>query len=550
MTRRFMVMLPVGMGKTRLVWRRILRGQHSLARMNRKIRGTLISGPNNRVREVWLRELALLLRERRWIDLDEHDLRSHSGGWLAERLEEQGFELPEYLTFRDLAATRRRTCRFLVLDEWHKMTKALHTQCEVGGRWFLKNGGVKEGVFFVSATPVNPVLEEDQDRAADGEPASDVEFAESLSEGRRRALAVLQAFSDRKEPLREDGVAFKDLLSKLGVELYPISLSENARRWQLPGGLFGGADGSLLDKLRQSSAQELDYFRVSLEPEGARSWSAEYAYAVGLIQTDKGRRRGSGRSYRIVSQGTRGKKRCFGKKYVTLHTSPNGSIDAGRWLVDEHGREPRLLAILRKMGVIKKSGDDYALTRRNKALIFCVHQGVGLGLRQALVRSLGNGAAARAGVRTTLSGHESSTTERRIDKAFNEPGNPFILITTDAYSESVDLHGNCNVMIHYELPWSPLRLFQRIGRLTRLKTGRSGKVAYNEDVRIGHVIMPGSVEEERVNRLHRRIQILRHHDLWPRDYRRDRQYREQDLVRGLMGDGPSLHYQELVKGRA
>lgn len=86
----------------------------------------------------------------------------------------------------------------------------------------------------------------------------------------------------------------------------------------------------------------------------------------------------------------------------------------------------------------------------------------------------------------------SDYTEDLIERFNKKNQTPFILVVTDILSGSVDLHHACNLIVHYELPWSPLRLFQRIGRLTRLKT-RGNRLMFNRDVRVGHVIIPGSV---------------------------------------------------------
>ncbi len=117
------------------------------------------------------------------------------------------------------------------------------------------------------------------------------------------------------------------------------------------------------------------------------------------------------------------------------------------------------------------------------------------------------------------------------------------MITTDALSESLDLHEACRLAVHYELPWSPLRLFQRIGRLTRLKE-RGKRLVFNRNVRVAHVIIPGSVEEERVNRLIRRIKHLDKEKIWPEGYTM------KQLIQGLIGGGPSLHYDERVESSA
>jgi hypothetical protein len=93
-----------------------------------------------------------------------------------------------------------------------------------------------------------------------------------------------------------------------------------------------------------------------------------------------------------------------------------------------------------------------------------------------------------------------------------------------------------NGELRYERPWSPLRLFQRVGRLTR----RKGKIGFNSNVRVAHVIIPGSVEEERVNRLLRRIQFLADEQLWPTSSAPEK------LARALLGSGPSLHLAEAI----
>ncbi len=47
-------------------------------------------------------------------------------------------------------------------------------------------------------------------------------------------------------------------------------------------------------------------------------------------------------------------------------------------------------------------------------------------------------------------------------------GDAALLLATDAASEGLNLHHRCRLVINLELPWTPLRLEQRIGRLDRL----------------------------------------------------------------------------------
>ena len=43
-----------------------------------------------------------------------------------------------------------------------------------------------------------------------------------------------------------------------------------------------------------------------------------------------------------------------------------------------------------------------------------------------------------------------------------------VLLATDAASEGLNLHQHCRIVVHYELPWHPMRLEQRAGRVDRI----------------------------------------------------------------------------------
>jgi superfamily II DNA or RNA helicase len=53
-----------------------------------------------------------------------------------------------------------------------------------------------------------------------------------------------------------------------------------------------------------------------------------------------------------------------------------------------------------------------------------------------------------------------------------QSGRRTILLATDAAGEGLNLHRACRVVINLELPWSPTRLEQRIGRVDRIGQGR------------------------------------------------------------------------------
>ncbi len=51
--------------------------------------------------------------------------------------------------------------------------------------------------------------------------------------------------------------------------------------------------------------------------------------------------------------------------------------------------------------------------------------------------------------------------------AFRE-GRVRFLVSTEAGAEGIDLQDRCHTLIHYDLPWNPMRLHQRVGRLNRI----------------------------------------------------------------------------------
>lgn len=65
-------------------------------------------------------------------------------------------------------------------------------------------------------------------------------------------------------------------------------------------------------------------------------------------------------------------------------------------------------------------------------------------------------------------GKVTSLRVRRTEAAdqFNE-GKVRFLVSTEAAGEGIDLQKKCHTLIHVDLPWNPMRLHQRVGRLNR-----------------------------------------------------------------------------------
>src|SRR5207302_7732229 len=80
--------------------------------------------------------------------------------------------------------------------------------------------------------------------------------------------------------------------------------------------------------------------------------------------------------------------------------------------------------------------------------------------------------------------------------AFNN-GDVRLLLTTDAAGEGLNLHHVCRVVVNLELPWNPMRLEQRIGRVDRIGQRRT--------VHAFHLVAAGTGEEHLLAELRERI---------------------------------------------
>jgi superfamily II DNA or RNA helicase len=76
-------------------------------------------------------------------------------------------------------------------------------------------------------------------------------------------------------------------------------------------------------------------------------------------------------------------------------------------------------------------------------------------------------------------------------------GRATLLLATDAAGEGLNLHHACRVVINLELPWNPMRLEQRIGRVDRIGQRRR--------VHVFHLIARDTVETHILERLKARL---------------------------------------------
>lgn len=76
-----------------------------------------------------------------------------------------------------------------------------------------------------------------------------------------------------------------------------------------------------------------------------------------------------------------------------------------------------------------------------------------------------------------------------------------ILLVSEVGSEGLDFEF-CNVLVNYDLPWNPMRVEQRIGRLDRFGQQHEKIFVYNFHV-------PGTIETDIFERLYLRINVFR-----------------------------------------
>lgn len=94
---------------------------------------------------------------------------------------------------------------------------------------------------------------------------------------------------------------------------------------------------------------------------------------------------------------------------------------------------------------------------------------------------------------------DSKERYNRIDN-FRKNPNKQILLSSEVGSEGLDLQF-CNIIVNYDLPWNPMRVEQRIGRIDRF-----GQQA--DRVIIINLVTKNTIEEKILNRLYTRIGIF------------------------------------------
>lgn len=104
-------------------------------------------------------------------------------------------------------------------------------------------------------------------------------------------------------------------------------------------------------------------------------------------------------------------------------------------------------------------GKIHAANPDEKVLIFTEYRTTQSYLRDALADLYGSDQV------ELINGSMQHAERRAAISRFEEQGR--FLISTEAGGEGINLQRKCHIMVNYDLPWNPMRLVQRIGRLYR-----------------------------------------------------------------------------------
>ena len=116
----------------------------------------------------------------------------------------------------------------------------------------------------------------------------------------------------------------------------------------------------------------------------------------------------------------------------------------------------RLVEHLREIGLGRASPE--------RAVVFAERIATLRWLQPRLVKDLGLAPDAVA----FLHGGLPDVEQQAVVEAFKQEGSPLrVLVTVDVASEGVNLHLQCHELVHFDIPWSLIRIEQRNGRIDR-----------------------------------------------------------------------------------
>src|SRR5262249_54456953 len=102
---------------------------------------------------------------------------------------------------------------------------------------------------------------------------------------------------------------------------------------------------------------------------------------------------------------------------------------------------------------------------------------------------------------TELVGEERVDAKTAEIARFAAIDGPSVLLSCEVGSEGIDLQF-ARMLFNYDLPWNPMKVEQRIGRIDR--------IGQNADrISIGHFSVSGTIDDRILNRLYARVNVFK-----------------------------------------
>ena len=157
----------------------------------------------------------------------------------------------------------------------------------------------------------------------------------------------------------------------------------------------------------------------------------------------------------------------FGSEFIVHLKEDLVTLEEIQNLWKDVNYDPKLEEFERKL-----SSDD--ILKKNKVIVFTESKETAEYLEDKLKLSL-------KGVRAFSSASEESLRKEimeNFDARKPDKKSIRILITTDILAEGVNLHRS-NVVINYDIPWNPIKMMQRVGRINRVDSIYDRIYTYN-----------------------------------------------------------------------
>jgi SNF2 family DNA or RNA helicase len=147
-------------------------------------------------------------------------------------------------------------------------------------------------------------------------------------------------------------------------------------------------------------------------------------------------------------------------------------------------KQEKLLDIIRSVNERMETG---------RAIVFTQFRAT----QDAIVSALNQGAGGDDVPVHRVNGSLSSAEKDQQLQQFRERGG--VLVTTDSISEGRNIQF-CNVIVNYDLPWNPMSVEQRIGRIDRIGQDR--------DVYVYNLALDGTIEDYVLEKLYGKIDVF------------------------------------------